>query len=102
MSDIFGNDFISILDEDGNEFQLEHIMTIDLNDEMYMAFLPADLDEDDDDYGTVLLKVVENNGEMEFATIDDEAEEQAVYDKYMELLFKDEVPEDFPEDTPPQ
>jgi uncharacterized protein YqkB len=98
MSDIFGSDFISILDEDGNEFKLEHIMTIDLNDEMY----PADMDEQDEDYGTVLLKVVEQDGEMEFVTIDDEAEEQAVYDKYMELLFQDDVPEPFPEDLSDQ
>ena len=98
MSDIFGSDFISILDDEGNEFKLEHIMTIDYNDEMYMAFLPADMDEDDDDYGTILLKVVENGGDMEFASIDDEAEEQAVYDKYMELLFDGEdVPEEMPE-----
>jgi uncharacterized protein YrzB (UPF0473 family) len=99
MSDIFGSDFISILDEDGKEFNLEHIMTIDYNDEMYMAFLPADMDEDDEDYGTILLKVVENNGEVEFASIDSEEEERAVYDKYMQMLFEDDgVPEEFPEE----
>ena len=99
MSDIFGSDFISILDKDGNEFNLEHIMTIDYNNEMYMAFLPADMDEDDDDYGTILLKVVENKGEVEFPSIDDEDEERAVYDKYMQMLFEDEdIPEEFPEE----
>ena len=85
MSDIFGSDFISILDKDGNEFNLEHIMTIDYNNEMYMAFLPADMDEDDDDYGTILLKVVENKGEVEFASIDDE-DDDLFYDDEAKFL----------------
>ena len=91
MSDSpFGSDFVTIVGEDGQEYTLEHIMTIEMGDEMYMAFLPADMDENDEDYGTVLLKVVMNGDEAEFVTIDDEKEEQAVYDKYMELLFQDE------------
>ena len=70
----FGSDYINIVDESGQEFTLEHIMTIEMNDEMYMAFLPADMDEDDPNFGTVLLKVVENGSDVEFATIDDEKE----------------------------
>ena len=47
MSEDFGNDFITIIDDDGNEFNLELLDTIDYNGETFSAFLPADMDEDD-------------------------------------------------------
>ncbi len=62
MSD-YGSDFVSVTDEDGNEFELEHLDTIEMEDRIYMAFLPADMDENDDDYGMVILEAIEENGE---------------------------------------
>ncbi len=59
-----------------------------------MAFLPADMDENDDDYGLVILKVEESDGEEMFATIDDKQELDAVYDLFMSQLFCDEDEED--------
>ena len=38
MSEEFGPDFISVTDEDGNEFELEHVDTIEYNGQIYMAF----------------------------------------------------------------
>lgn len=38
MSEGFGPDFITITDEDGNEFELEHLDTIEYNGQTYMAF----------------------------------------------------------------
>ena len=90
MSDQFGNDFVSITDDDGNEFELEHLDTIELDGALYMAFLPADMDENDDDYGMILLKVITEDGEEILATIDDDREMETVYNKFMEQLFKDE------------
>ena len=45
MSEGFGPDFITITDEDGNEFELEHLDTIEYNGQTYMAFFPAVEDE---------------------------------------------------------
>ncbi|MCC8122375.1 MAG: DUF1292 domain-containing protein, partial [Oscillospiraceae bacterium] len=57
-SDEFGADFITITDEDGNEFELEHLETLEYNGQIYMAFFPAvDSDADveeidlDEEYG---------------------------------------------------
>ena len=86
MSQQYGNDFISLTDENGNEFELEHLDTIEYNDAMYMAFLPADIDEDDEHYGMIILKVTEENGEELLATIDDEIELEAVFNIFAELL----------------
>ena len=49
MSEEYGNDFISISDEDGNEFELELLDSFEVDGTNYMVFLPANMDEDDED-----------------------------------------------------
>jgi uncharacterized protein YrzB (UPF0473 family) len=90
VSEQFGSDYITVTDDDGNEFELEHLDTIEHEGALYMAFLPADMDEDHEDYGMIILKVIEENGEEILATVDDEAEMEAVYDTFMQQLFGDE------------
>ena len=90
MSEEFGNDYITIIDDDGNEFELEHLDTIELGDSLYMAFLPADMDENDDEFGLVILKVVEEDGEESFVSIDDEDELTAVHEAFMSRLVADD------------
>ncbi len=90
MSEAFGPDFVNVTDDEGNEFELEHLGTLEYMGSTYMAFLPADMDEEDEDYGMILLKVVEENGEELLADIDDEQELSAVYDLFMEQLFSEE------------
>jgi uncharacterized protein YrzB (UPF0473 family) len=90
MSEQYGNDFISVTDDDGNEFELEHLDTIEYENTIYMAFLPGDMDENDEDYGMIILKVIEENGEEILATVDDDREMEAVYNKFMEQLFSEE------------
>ena len=99
MSEEFGPDFITVSDEDGNEFELEHLDTIEYNGQVYMAFFPAvpeedgevtDVDLDDEEYGLIIMKVVEENGEELFSTLDSEEEEEEVYQQFMERLFDEE------------
>ena len=102
MSEEFGPDFITVTDENGNEFELEHLDTLEYKGNIYMAFFPAvegeedengefiDVDPDDEEYGMVIMKVIEENGEELFSTLDSEEEEQEVYEKFMERLFADE------------
>ena len=97
MSEEVGPDFISITDEDGNEFELEHVDTIEHNGQIYMAFFPADTGEEkeeDEEDGLIILKVVVVDGEEQLSTLDSEEELEEVYDKFMELLFQDEDEED--------
>ena len=90
MSDEYGNNFITITDDDGNEFELEHLDTAEINDGLYMAFLPVDIDEDDEDFGLVILKVIIEGEEEVFATIDDEAELDAAYACFVERLSEND------------
>ena len=52
MNEDFGSDLISITDDEGNEFVLEHLHTLEHKGCFYMAFLPTDIDEENEDYGT--------------------------------------------------
>lgn len=96
MSEEFGPDFISVTDEDGNEFELEHVDTIVYNEQVYMAFFPADTGEEadnDEDTGLIILKVVDVDGEEQLSTLDSEEELEEVYDQFMEQLFQEEGPD---------
>ncbi len=91
MSEDYGSDYITIIDDDGQEFELEVLDTMDYNGETYMAFLPADMDENDPDYGMIILRVVQDeNGDDLYESIDDENQLQDVYEHFMVLLFDDE------------
>lgn len=94
MSEEYGPDFITLTDEEGNEFELEHLGTLEYNGTVYMSFVPADMDEEDEDFGMILLKVVDKDGEELLADIDDEDELNAVYEQFMDALFDDEEEEE--------
>ena len=96
--EIFESDIYTLTDEDGNEFELEHLDTMEYNGQVYMAFYPAieddgevtDVDLDDEEYGLVIMKVIEENGEEMFSTLDSEEEAEEVYQQFMERLFEEE------------
>lgn len=94
MSEEFGSDFITIIDDDGQEFELEVLDSMDYNGQTYVAFLPANMDENDPDYGLVILRSVIENGEELFESVDDEDELNDVYEHFMVLLFDDEDEEE--------
>ncbi len=94
MSDEYGSDFITVTDEDGKEFELEHLGTLERQGNTYMAFVPADMDEDDEDFGIIILRAIEENGESLLADVDDEDELNAVYEQFMEELFDEEDEEE--------
>ena len=92
MTDEFGNDFYVINDEDGNEFEIEHIDTLEIDDQLYMAFLPANMDEDHEDFGVLIFKVLEVDGEEILASIDDDNELDYIYEEFKKIYT--ELPED--------
>ena len=90
MSSEFGSDFVTISDDEGNDYILEHLDSIEVDDTFYIAFLPTDIDEEDEDYGLIILKVVEEDGEEILASVDDEEVLDDIYARFMERLLDDE------------
>ena len=97
MSEEYGSDFVTMVDDNGEEFTLELIESIDYNGKTYTAFLPADMDENDPDYGLVILcNAVDESGEEVFDTIDDDDELEDVYNQFMRILYDDEEEDNTP------
>ena len=103
MSEDFGPNFITLTDEDGNEFELEYIDALELDGQTYMAFLPTEMSLDDA-YELIIMKVeLEDDGEEMLVTLDDEDEEAEMFQIFSERLEEtfeeeDEAPEEDPED----
>ena len=100
MSEEFGPDFITVTDEDGNDFVLGLVDTLEHNGETYYAFFPAvdaddetgepqDVDADDEEYGLVIMKVIVENGEELLSTPDSDEEEELIYNLFMERIFEE-------------
>ena len=94
MSDEYGSDFITIVDEDGTEFELEVLTTLDYNGATYLAVTPATDDEAEDLEVSILKSVEEDEDEPILCAIEDEAELEAVYELIMEQLYAEEDEED--------
>ena len=92
MSDQYGSDFMTIVDEDGTEYELEVLSTLDYNGSTYMAVVPA-TGEETEELEVSILKSVEEDGESILCAIEDEAELEAVYDLIMDALYEEEEEE---------
>ena len=89
MQDQYGSDFITIVDEDGTEYELEVLSTLEYNGETYLAVIPAGAGEEQE-LEVSILKSVEEDGDSILAAIEDEAELEAVYDLIMDSLYEED------------
>ena len=93
MSEEYGPNFITLTDEDGKDIELEYVDALEWNGVTYMAFFPTveeGEEENEEEYGLIILKSEMENGEEMLVTIEDETELDAVYEKFMEQLLEDE------------
>lgn len=91
LNEDYGADFITIVDDDGQEFELEILDSMELNGKSYTSFLPADMDENDPDFGMIILRAIEDeNGDTLYESVDDEGELDEVYNEFVKRLFDDE------------
>lgn len=97
MSEEYGANFITVTDDDGNEFELEHLDTIEYNGQTYLAFFPAEHEgeeaQNEEELGLVILKTVLENGEEILSTLDSDEEIDAVYNEFMKGLFSEDEEE---------
>ena len=92
MTEDYGSDFITIVDEDGTEYELEVLSTLEYNGETYLAVIPAGLGEEED-LEVSILKSIEEDGESILSAIEDEQELEAVYDLIMDSLYEEDEEE---------
>ncbi len=89
MENEYGSDFMTIVDEDGTEYELEILSTLEYNGETYLAVTPAN-GEEDDQLEVSILKSVEEDGEPILCAIEDEQELETVYSLIMDQLYEED------------
>lgn len=89
MADQYGSDFLSITDEDGQEYELEVLSSLQWNGSTYLAVIPAGDSQEQVKLEVTILKSVEEGDESLLCTIEDEEELQAVYDQIMDSLYEE-------------
>lgn len=92
MSDYYGSDFVTIVDEDGVEYELEILSTLEYNGETYLAVIPAD-GEEHESLDVSILKSVDEDGEAILCAIEDDEELEAVYSLMMDSLYEEDEDE---------
>ena len=92
MADEYGSDFITIVDEDGTEFELEVLTSVEYNGETYLAVTLAGSEEEDLEVS--ILKSVDEDGDPILCAVEDEAEAEAVYNLIMAQLYEEEEEDD--------
>ena len=92
MAEDYGSDFITIVDVDGTEFELEVLSSIEYNGDTYLAVTLAGAE--DEDLQVSILKSVEEDGEPILCAVEDEVEAETVYNLIMDQLYEEEIDED--------
>lgn len=88
----FGHDFITISDDEGNEFEFEVLDRIEDEEGRYVALEPVYENPEDEVAGDgqlVILRVVEEDGEEFFEEFDDEDKFQEIADLFMDRLSEE-------------
>lgn len=84
MSEEYGNDFVTLIDEDGNEVEFEHIDTVEYEGVTYLAFIPAELSVEEDAEIVIMQVVTDENGEELLEGVEDDDIADAVFNIVME------------------
>ena len=84
MSEEYGNDFVTLIDEDGNEVEFEHIDTVEYEGVTYLAFIPAELSVEEDAEVVIMQVVTDENGEELLEGVEDDDIADAVFNIVIE------------------
>ena len=90
--DMEQENIVELFDEEGNELRFEHLMTLEHKGNTYICLAPAEPMEDVAEDEMVIMRIEsdEETGEDVYATIDDEAELDEVFEEYLKIAEADE------------
>ena len=91
MDQQYVDDYITITDEDGVDYELEVLAQFEYEGASYLALTDADAEEAEEMEISILKVVEDENGEETLETIDDEKELENAYKTLMELVYDDET-----------
>jgi len=89
MSEEYGNNIVSVLDDEGNEHQFELLDAIETDEGRYVALLPIYTEAEaaiEDDGELVILEVVNDNGDDLLVPIEDDDMFETIAEAFEERL----------------
>ena len=94
----YGDNIISISDDEGNDFELLVLDEADMNGVHYLALTEAKNPDEEENLEVIILKVIqdEESGEDLLSTVDSDDELEASYQIFEDQMFADDdgVPDD--------
>ena len=87
MADQYGSDFITIVDDDGAEYELEVLSSLEYNGQTYLAVIPAAESAEELELEVSILRSTEEDGEPILCAVEDEQELEAVNTLIMDRLY---------------
>ena len=89
--DMEREDIVQLVDEDGNEVDFEHLMTLEHHGRTYICLVPMEPMEDVEEDELVILRIeTDDEGNDFYTSIDDDAELDEVFEKYLEIAEADD------------
>ena len=97
--DDFAADLLTLTDEDGVETEFQILDTIETEDGRFLALLPTEEADDEDENGAyyILKEEEDENGEPMLAEVEDETlidELAEIFQQHFEELYADDEEED--------
>ncbi len=91
MSEEYGSDILTLTDEEGTELDMELLDSLEHNGVEYRLLWPLAIggepvEEDSEEAGFVIMKVIEEAGEIILSTVDSEEEAEEIYELFMKRL----------------
>ena len=88
----YGDNIISISDDEGNDFELLVLDEADMNGVPYLALTEAKNPEEEENLEVIILKVIqdEESGEDLLSTVDSDDELEAIYQIFEDQMFADD------------
>ncbi|MGI6239318.1 MAG: DUF1292 domain-containing protein [Christensenellales bacterium] len=83
---------VELIDEEGNALRFEHMMTLEHKGNAYICLAPAEPMEDIGEDELVIMRVEKDadSDEDVYATIEDEAELDEVFEEYLKIAEADD------------
>ena len=84
----YGNDYVTLVDENGKETEFEIVDSLVTENNEYFALIPTETAEniDSDDGELVILKVVEEDGQQFLEPIEDDEEYEEISEIFIDRL----------------
>ena len=87
---MFGSDYMTISDEDGQEYELEVLTSVEIDGFTYLAVILAGLEEEDLPEISILKSVEDEDGEPILCAIEDQDELERVHERIMQELYPED------------